>query len=163
MKKQILATSFAILLLSVGITVNADDSVVKVSAIQGESNFSTNIPETPVSVNFSDITNTSSLINGSFTFTASLLNKEFTLGVNNDDQQVYNFTASASTDSSDVIQNVSFKNNISTLSASQAKYNTGNFEVDFTVDASKYDSTNKNGYSIQVTSTDASTNVSPVS
>lgn len=79
MKKQILATSFAILLLSVGITVNADDSVVKVSAIQGESNFSTNIPETPVSVNFSDITNTSSLINGSFTFTASLLNKEFTL------------------------------------------------------------------------------------
>ncbi|MDG4970170.1 hypothetical protein [Lactococcus lactis] len=44
MKKQILATSFAILLLSVGITVNADDSVVKVSAIQGESNFSTNIP-----------------------------------------------------------------------------------------------------------------------
>ena len=156
MKKQILATSFAILLLSVGITVNADDSVVKVSAIQGESNFSTNIPETPVSVNFSDITNTSSLINGSFTFTASLLNKEFTLGVNNDD-------ASASSDSSDVIQNVSFKNNISTLSASQAKYNTGNFEVDFTVDASKYDSTNKNGYSIQVTSTDASTNVSPVS
>ncbi|WP_270225350.1 hypothetical protein [Lactococcus lactis] len=163
MKKQILATSFAILLLSVGITVNADDSVVKVSAIQGESNFSTNIPETPVLVNFSDITNTSSLINGSFTFTASLLNKEFTLGVNNDDQQVYNFTASASSDSSDVIQNVSFKNNISTLSASQAKYNTGNFEVDFTVDASKYDSTNKNGYSIQVTSTDASTNVSPVS
>ncbi|MBW9321974.1 hypothetical protein FG877_00115 [Enterococcus casseliflavus] len=156
MKKIILATTLLIALTSLGLATTANAAEVKpIEAVEGTRDFGLSLEEQGASsVNFAGITKDSAELNGTFSFTATLLNKEFTKNVKEDDAIKYTFSAEANDKT--VIPTVSLTN--TSLSAEQGSYNYMTSEVSYTLNAKDYDSTKS--YQITVTATDA-TNVKP--
>lgn len=159
MKKITLATTLLIALTSLGLatTANADVVAKPIEAIAGTSEFELSLEnkDTASSVDFATITKDSADLNGTFSFKATLLNKEFTKNVKEDDAIKYNFSAEANDKT--VIPTVNLDN--SSLSVAQGSYGEVNSVVNYTLDAKKYDSTKS--YQITVTATDATTDATP--
>lgn len=158
MKKITLATTLLIALTSLGLATTANaDEVKPIKAIEGAREFGLSVEnkDTASSVNFNDITKESAELNGTFSFTATLLNKEFTKNVKDGDAIKYTFSAKANDET--VIPTVSLDN--SSLSAEQGSYNDMTSEVSYTLNAKEYDSTKS--YQITVTATDATTDATP--
>lgn len=158
MKKITLATTLLIALTSLGLatTANADEEK-QIKAIPGTSEFVLSLEnkDTASSVDFATITKESANLEGTFSFTATLLNKEFTKNVKKDDVIKYDFSAKANDDV--VIPSVELDN--SPLSVAQGSYDEVKKEVSYTLNAKEYDSTKS--YKITVTATETTTDANP--
>lgn len=157
MKKITLATTLLIALTSLGLatTANADEDK-QITAIAGTSEFGLSLEEQGASsVNFDDITEKSADLEGSFSFKATLLNKEFTKNVKEDDAIKYDFSAKANDDA--VIPSVELDN--SSLLVAQGSYGEVKSKVSYILNAKEYDSTKS--YKITVTATETTTDANP--